>query len=262
MKTQNIVSIALTSTVFLCVAAFSISEAEVRKEATNSEEIPAVSETIDEVDETDPAEIPENTSDFSDEIFSVEEAELVYSYETSEEVISEESEYLHDEQYYKDLVECFEENNDAEVEEIADEDPVAIDIVYPVKESDVSENAQPVSEFEVAVGSETEQVQVSNLYDYESSQYFNSRCEMYLMCDYDVKVSPDPESDVLCSLPAGSKITVVGMSGSSPWLQISVNEQIGYINIMVLNSDLNALDSPDLVILSDTETEDLWQELI
>lgn len=240
MSSKNVMSIVLSALIFLGVAVLSDAQ-----ECTEDDT---------QINETEISEINDVSEDYEPEKMDLEHNITVDEYDydaiVSDPMI-EENDVLYD--VFSDIETKTEEPIQSETETIIEDE---------FAESDIIEETEITNCDEVPEITKKSAVTPENKYDYESAPYFENRCVQYLMTDYDIRLLPDPDAEILVSLPAGSSVLVIAMSSFSPWLQVEVEGQIGYVNIMVLNTEKEALDSNELTILDDTQTEDLWQEII
>lgn len=240
MSSKNIMSIILSSLIFLGVAV--LSDAQECTEDNN------------QINESETTELTEVTDDYEPEKMDLDHN--ITGYEYADDAIVYESMTEEND----DIYDFFQETEiESEEQYIIETESTKEEVILESAANEIND-LNPV---DVIPATPEESVAMpENKYDYESAPYFENRCVQYLMTDYDIRLLPDPNAEILVSLPAGSSVQVIAMSSFSPWLQVEVEGQIGYVNIMVLNTEKEALDSNELAILDDTETEELWQEII
>lgn len=175
---------------------------------------------VEETSETDEAEVTEETAVETDEV-TVEESESV----TEETTIDELSD------------ETTETSESLDVGSYAEVEPASTDVMVEETVAEVVEE---------------------NLYDFESAGYGDTiACTEYLACDYDVRTEADPNADVLVTLSQGTAVTVIGFSEDTPWIQVEIDGQIGYVNMTCLTFDANYIPED---MLTDEEAEELWSD--
>ena len=170
---------------------------------------------------------------------------------SDEEVVPSDTEITSDE-----TVADVEEPILSETEVLVSTDETVLDETE-ASETEISEEVV-TDNTEASVTEETviETTEVINLYPYEDCMYLENIATCYLVVDYDIKLSPDPNAEILCTLPAGTAINQTGIALDSPWIKVDIDGTEAYINIMAVSFDANNLSSQDY--MSDAEIEELW----
>lgn len=170
---------------------------------------------------------------------------------SDEEVVPSDTEMTSDE-----TVADVEELILSETEVLVSTDEIVLDATE-ASETEISEEVV-TDNTEASVTEETvvETTEVINLYPYEDCMYLENIATCYLVVDYDIKLSPDPNAEILCTLPAGTEINQTGIALDSPWIKVDIDGTEAYINIMAVSFDASNLSSQDY--MSDTEVEELW----
>ena len=170
---------------------------------------------------------------------------------SDEEVVPSDTEITSDE-----TVADVEEPILSETEVLVSTDETVLDETE-ASETEISEEVV-TDNTEASVTEETviETTEVINLYPYEDCMYLENIATCYLIVDYDIKLSPDPNAEILCTLPAGTEINQTGIALDSPWIKVDIDGTEAYINIMAVSFDANNLSSQDY--MSDAEVEELW----
>ncbi len=185
------------------------------------------------------------------------ESVLVTETADMESVPSEEEIVLSEESEPSDtLIELQESETDIDVSE-SEESVILESSEDTVLETvEILESETEVSEEVITEETVIEATEAVNLYPYEDCMYLENLTTCYLVVDYDVKLSPDPNAEILCTLPAGTAINQTGIALDSPWIKVDIDGTEAYINIMAVSFDANNLSSQDY--MSDMEAEELW----
>lgn len=232
MKKEKVIVTILSSVILVGIVGviFANADDDVPSEDIVPEESVLISETVDV------SAVP------SDE-------EVIFS--ESEEVVPSDTEITSDE-----TVADVEEPILSETEVLVSTDETVLDATE-ASETEISEEVV-TDNLEESVTEETvvETTEVINLYPYEDCMYLENIATCYLVVDYDIKLSPDPNAEILCTLPAGTEINQTGIALDSPWIKVDIDGTEAYINIMAVSFDANNLSSQDY--MSDAEVEELW----
>ena len=225
MKKEKVIVTILSSVILVGIVGviFANADDDVPTEDIISEESVLISETVDV------SAVPSD-------------AEVIFS--ESEEVVPSDTEITSDETVL------------SETEALVSTDETVLDETE-ASETEISE-AVVTDNLEESVTEETviETTEVINLYPYEDCMYLENIATCYLVVDYDIKLSPDPNAEILCTLPAGTEINQTGIALDSPWIKVDIDGTEAYINIMAVSFDANNLSSQDY--MSDAEVEELW----
>lgn len=234
MKNKKIFSIALISAMLLGVTAFADGEGVPEGEVSSDVE---QEDTVVEGDSSDL-----NHVEFIDEATVEETSE-------TEEIVSAD-EIIEDEYIPEDVVD--EEVVDENAPFVLTEDVVSNDVI-------VEETITEEEETEV-----TEEPVIVNLYDFETVSYAATEVAVtyYLMDAYNVRTIADPNAEVLATLDKGAAVSVVGTPiESSPWIKVSVDGQIGYINTFYLSAEpIDVSNDYSADLKSDLEAEDTYAQ--
>lgn len=115
-----------------------------------------------------------------------------------------------------------------------------VDETEDITETEVTVSLESVIESEDITESEpdmTEETVSIDAYDFSEAEYFDNPCVMYLATDYEVRTAGDPNAEVIAWLPASSEVQVLQMSWDSPWVIVSVNDGVGFVNMFDLVSE-------------------------
>lgn len=169
--------------------------------------------------------------------------------ETQETVETESSEEISTEISIEDVTV---EESDVVLEEVDE----TIETTDSTMEIGSNAEVEPVSTEASEVTEETTEVVGINLYDYESCSYTPASYSEYLACEYDVRADADPNAAVLVTLSQGTEVTVIGFNEHTPWLQVQVDGEVGYITMTSLTFDA----SGNAEVISDEEAEAMWAD--
>ena len=199
MKSRKVIQLMIAS-VILTGIAFIVSADEKKTESEG-----AVVETESVVTETEQSITETVNNDADSEVIFTETDETSYS-----EVLEE-----------------------TECSDVISTETVVSEETEPAVTELTGEAEESCEEFCEESTEASEESQTTDKYPFEDFEYWEAESEIYLLADYDVKKVPDPDSEILVSLPAGTVISYVGFNPDSPWVQVEVEGERGYINSSV-----------------------------
>lgn len=130
------------------------------------------------------------------------------------------------------------------------------------QESETTEATEVTEETAIETSAEETSVETpvaeevfQNLYDFESAPYYDGESVSYLITDGCLRLTPDPNGEVVAELSANSPVNVTGVSVRSPWLRCNYNGQVCYVNMMNTYT-ANCVSTGD--VLSEEEAEYVW----